>query len=135
MKILYVYLSMLVTFFAIDMVWLGLVAKKFYANQLGDLMADSPNWLVAIIFYACYIVGIYIFAVRPALVSGSVMTGLIYGALFGFFCYATYDFTNLATLKNWPTTMVYVDIIWGIVITGTTALIGSWVALKLGTSA
>lgn len=132
MKFVYIYLSMLVTFFAIDMVWLGAVAKKFYANQLGDRMAENPNWAVAALFYASYIVGIFIFAVRPAADNGSVLTGLIMGGLFGFFCYATYDFTNLATLKNWPVTMVWVDILWGVAITGVTAAIGSYVALKLG---
>lgn len=124
------YLGTLIAFFAIDMVWLGLVAKNFYRDQLGSLMADSPNWGVAIVFYLLYIAGIVFFAVKPALDADSLLKGTLYGALFGFFCYATYDLTNLATLKNWPPKMVVVDIIWGTVLTGTCATAGAWAALK-----
>lgn len=131
MTYLTAYLSTLIAFFAIDILWLGLVAKSFYKDQLGSLMLESPNWLVAIIFYAVYIIGILIFAVKPALDSEQLMKAAIYGALFGFFCYATYDLTNLATLKNWPPKMVVVDIIWGTVLTGSSAFIGAWVTMKL----
>lgn len=127
------YISTLITFFALDMLWLGLVARKFYANQLGNLMADSPNWLVAIVFYAMYIVGIVFFAIRPAIEAEQVLKATLYGALFGFFCYATYDLTNLATLRDWPTKMVFVDILWGIILTGSCATVGAWATLKFAT--
>jgi len=115
-----------VAFLVIDMIWLAGVAKSFYANQLGGLMADSPRWGVAIAFYLVYIIGIVFFASRFGLADGSVLTAALYGAAFGFFCYATYDLTNLATLKGWPPKMVMVDIVWGTVLTGSCAAIGVW---------
>lgn len=99
-------------FFLIDMLWLGVIAKDFYQSQ----MEVTVNWTAAIIFYLMYIVGIIIFAVAPALKTGDWMTALVWGALFGFFTYATYDLTNLATLKDWPLKLVFVDIIWGTVL-------------------
>jgi len=130
MTYLIAYVSTLIAFFALDMLWLGLIARKFYANQLGSLMADSPNWFVAIVFYAMYIVGIVFFAIRPAIEAEQVLKATLYGALFGFFCYATYDLTNLATLRDWPTKMVFVDILWGIILTGSCATVGAWATLK-----
>mgnify|MGYP003121094782 FL=1 len=130
MTYLIAYISTLIAFFALDMLWLGLIARKFYANQLGSLMADSPNWLVSIVFYAMYIVGIVFFAIRPAIEAEQVLKATLYGALFGFFCYATYDLTNLATLRDWPTKMVFVDILWGIILTGSCATVGAWATLK-----
>jgi uncharacterized membrane protein len=99
-------------FFIIDMIWLGVVARDFYREQIGFLLGPV-NWAAAIVFYLMYIVGIIIFAVTPALQSADWTKALIFGALFGFFTYATYDFTNLATLKDWPFTVVWVDILWG----------------------
>jgi len=130
MTYLIAYISTLIAFFALDMLWLGLIARKFYANQLGSLMADNPNWLVAIVFYAMYIVGIVFFAIRPAIEAEQVLKATLYGAMFGFFCYATYDLTNLATLRDWPTKMVFVDILWGIILTGSCATVGAWATLK-----
>ena len=118
-------------FFVIDMVWLAGVAKSFYAGQLGDMMRSPPNWGVAIGFYLIYIVGIVFFASRFGLSvseggAASIKVAALYGAAFGFFCYATYDLTNLATLKGWPPKMVVVDIIWGTILTGSCAAIGVW---------
>jgi uncharacterized membrane protein len=112
-KYIFSYIIATLSFFAIDMVWLGLIARNFYRNQIGHLMADDVNWPAAIIFYLLFILGIVIFAVSPALDTGKLSTALIYGALFGFFTYATYDLTNLATLKDWPMLMVVIDIAWG----------------------
>ncbi len=109
-------------FFIIDMFWLGVVAKVFYRSRLGHLMGDV-NWLAAIIFYLVFLVGLTIFATYPAVQSGSVKTALIFGALFGFFTYATYDLTNLATLRDWPLSIVVVDIIWGTVLGASVAAI------------
>jgi uncharacterized membrane protein len=112
------YIITTVIFFAIDMVWLGFVAKDFYRKHIGTLLAENVNWPAAIVFYLLYIGGILFFAVQPALKSGSWQTALLNGALLGMLCYATYDLTNMATLKNWSFTVVWVDIIWGIVLTG-----------------
>ena len=100
-------------FFAIDMLWLGFVAKNFYQTQLQHLLSPEVNWPAAFSFYFIYIAGILFFAVRPGLEAASLGKACLYGALFGFFTYATYDLTNLATLREWPMAVVIVDIAWG----------------------
>jgi uncharacterized membrane protein len=130
MKNILLYLITTVIFFAIDMVWLGFVAKDFYRKHIGGLLADNVNWLPAIIFYLLYIGGILFFAVHPAIKSGAWQTALLNGALLGMLCYATYDFTNMATLKNWSYTVVWVDIIWSIVLTGSVSTLSFFVARR-----
>lgn len=124
MQYVVAYLATGMVFLVIDFVWLAYVAKTFYRSQLGDLMAEQVNFLAAGGFYAIYIIGIVIFAVAPAMKSGDVGDALVYGALFGFFAYATYDMTNLATLRNWPVTMTWVDMAWGTVLTSSSASMG-----------
>ena len=109
-------------FFAIDMTWLGLVAKNFYSSQLGALLGPI-QWPAALVFYFLYIVGILVFVVVPALERGSLQYALVYGALFGFFAYATYDLTNLATLKNWPLAITLADMAWGVVLTSSVSTV------------
>jgi uncharacterized membrane protein len=117
----YLYLLTVPVFFIIDMLWLGFVAKDFYQAKLGYLLGPV-NWPAALTFYFVYIVGILIFAVVPTLTTGAPYTkALIMGALFGFFAYATYDLTNYATVKDWPLSVVVIDILWGIVLTGSVA--------------
>ena len=99
-------------FFIIDMFWLGVVAKNFYQARIGHLLGDV-NWVAAIIFYLVFLVGLTFFAMYPGVTAGKVGTAVLLGALFGFFTYATYDLTNLATLKDWPLSIVFVDILWG----------------------
>lgn len=127
MKLILSYFLTTLVFFAIDLTWLGLVAKKFYWQQLGDLLKENVNWTAAIIFYLIYIVGIFIFSILPAVENDSVKHALFYGALFGFFAYATYDLTNLATLKGFPVKVVFVDILWGIVLTGAVSTAGFYI--------
>ena len=110
------YLATLVAFFAVDMVWLGLVARTFYRKYLGFLMTPSPNWLAAILFYLLFVVGVLVLAVLPGLDAGSLKTTLLRGALFGLVAYATYDLTNLATIRDWPLVVTIVDLIWGTVL-------------------
>jgi uncharacterized membrane protein len=98
------------------MLWLGLVARTFYRKYLGFLMAPSPNWLAAIIFYLLFVVGIVVFAVLSGLETSSLKTTLLRAALFGLIAYATYDVTNLATVKDWPLIVTIVDLIWGTVV-------------------
>ncbi|WP_323756189.1 DUF2177 family protein [Roseivirga sp.] len=118
------YLLTTIVFFAIDLVWLGVVAKNLYNKHLGGLLADQVNWTAAIIFYLLFIVGIYIFAIVPAVNKESLKYAIMMGALFGFFTYATYDLTNLATLKDWPIKIVFIDIIWGSVLTAAVSASG-----------
>ncbi|MGB5363231.1 MAG: DUF2177 family protein [Aureibaculum sp.] len=130
MKTLTIYFITTIIFFAIDMVWLGFIAKSFYREKLGFILSPDVNWYAAVIFYLIYIGGILYFAVLPAMRDESWQTALIQGAVLGFLCYATYDLTNMATIKNWPLTVVLVDIVWGIVLTGSCALISYLVAMK-----
>ena len=107
------YLATIPVFFAIDMIWLGYLARDFYQSSLRHLLSPEVNWPAAFIFYFMYIAGILLFAVRPGLEAQSLGKACLWGALFGFFTYATYDLTNLATLQNWPLKVVVVDILWG----------------------
>jgi uncharacterized membrane protein len=118
------YFAILVAFFAIDMVWLGLVASTFYRKHLGFLMAPQVNWLAALIFYLLFVVGILVFAVLPGLEAGSLKTTILRAALFGLIAYATYDLTNLATLKDWPMVVTVVDLVWGTVLSAAVSLAG-----------
>ena len=124
------YLLTVPIFFAIDMVWLGLAARGFYKKHLDFILSDKVNWTAAIIFYLIFIAGILLFAVLPALERNSLGRAVLLGGLFGFFTYATYDLTNLATIKNWPLVVVIVDILWGIVLCSAVAAasfsVGNW---------
>jgi uncharacterized membrane protein len=122
MKIFLVYLITVPIFFIIDLVWLGVIAKGFYQKHLGYLMRPQINWVAAILFYLLFIIGIVLFAVKPALEVQKPVWALVYGALFGFFAYATYDLTNLATVKDWPVIVTVIDLIWGTVLCGSVAL-------------
>ena len=123
-KLILSYLATTVVFCAIDMLWLGFLAKDMYRKYLGNFLSDEVNWTAAIIFYLIFIVGIFIFAILPAVEKQSLLTAVIYGALFGFFTYATYDLTNLATMKDWPLNIVFIDIIWGAVLTASVSAAG-----------
>ena len=118
-------------FFAIDLIWLGVIAKNFYSRHLGRLLRERVNWTAAILFYLLYILGIMIFAILPGISSASLLRTLILGVLYGLFTYATYDLTNLATLKDWPVKIVVVDIFWGMVLCGLVSAGGFIVATRL----
>lgn len=126
-QIAYIYLATVPIFFAIDMVWLGVVARKFYANQLVAFLGDV-NWVAAMAFYLLYIGGILVFAVLPALRAGSLITAVALGAFLGLVAYATYDLTNYATIRDWPLAVTIVDMIWGAVLTGSVAALSYIVA-------
>jgi uncharacterized membrane protein len=126
-KLLISYLLTTLVFFAIDMAWLGFIAKDLYRKWLGSFLRDNINWTAAITFYLLFIIGIFYFSILPAVEKNSVAKAIISGALFGFFAYATYDLTNLATLKNWPLPIVFIDIIWGAVLTGLVSTAGFYI--------
>jgi len=117
------YLVTLISFLVIDGIWLTVVAKNFYAKHLGFLMAKNPNLIAALIFYLIYILALVVLVLSPALQKNSLQTAIIYGALFGLCCYATYDLTNLATIANWPLIVTIVDLIWGTVLSASVAAI------------
>lgn len=126
------YLIALSVFLAIDMVWLIFIAKDFYANQIGFLMAKNPNLVAAFIFYLIFIAGLIVFVINPALDKKMWTQALIMGAFFGLVTYATYDLTNLATVKNWPLIITIVDLIWGTVLSATVSVVTYFIAQKLG---
>jgi uncharacterized membrane protein len=126
-KLIISYLLTTVVFFAIDMAWLGFIAKNMYRKYLGSFLSDTVNWTAAIIFYLLFIVGIFYFAILPAVEKNSLTKAVLSGTLFGFFTYATYDLTNLATMKNWPLPIVFIDIAWGAVLTGLVSTAGYFI--------
>ena len=125
------FLIALPVFFIIDMIWLVLVAKNFYQEQIGFLMKPDINWLAAIIFYLLFIVGLVIFVISPAVEKNSWIHALLYGAFFGLITYATYDLTNLATLKDWPILVTVVDLVWGSVLAASVSVISYFIAMKI----
>jgi uncharacterized membrane protein len=124
-QMLLLYVLTLAVFFLIDMVWLGVVAKGFYRKHLGAMLNPKVNWAAAIIFYLLFIVGLVVFVVRPALSAGKPLEALLFGALFGLISYATYDLSNLATLKDWPVIVTVVDLVWGTVLGGSVSLVSA----------
>ena len=122
------YFIALPVFFAIDMIWLGFFAKSFYAQQIGFLMKPNINWTAAIVFYLIFIVGLVIFVISPAIEKSSWVFALCSGALFGFITYATYDLTNLATLKDWPLLVTAVDLAWGAVLAASVSVVTYFIA-------
>ena len=126
-KLLLSYALTFIVFFIIDMAWLGFIAKNIYKKYLGDLLSENVNWTAAIVFYLLFIVGIFIFVILPSVEKDSVRSAIVLGALFGFFTYATYDLTNLATLKGFPTTIVYIDLAWGAILTSIVSTAGFYI--------
>lgn len=125
------YAIALPVFFVIDMIWLGLIAKNFYSSQIGFLLKSEVNWTAAIIFYLIFIAGLVVFVISPAVEKSSWTHALLFGALFGFVCYATYDLTNLAVAKDWPLLVTIVDLAWGAVLAATVSTVTYFVATKL----
>jgi uncharacterized membrane protein len=125
------FLIALPVFLVIDLAWLVLVAKKFYQQQIGFLMKPDINWFAAIIFYLLFIAGLVIFVISPAIDKHSWVHAIIYGALFGLITYATYDLTNLATMKDWPLLVTVVDLIWGTVLSGSISVMTYFIAGKI----
>lgn len=121
------YVLTALVFFAIDIVWLRFVGQDVFRRQVGHLMRDDVNWLPALVFYLAFVVGILVFAVYPSVDKDSLLRAAGLGALFGFFTYATYDLTNLATLRDWPLTITIMDIVWGMVLTGAVSGIGFFI--------
>ena len=133
-KFIWAYGITLVVFLGCDSVWLGIMGQALYKPILGDILLPTFKPVPALLFYVLYLAGIMIFAVKPAFDSGRWSDATIYGALFGFFCYATYDLTNMATLRNWSLPLTLADLAWGSFLTGLSATAGyvlSSLALRL----
>jgi uncharacterized membrane protein len=124
------YFSTLFIFLGIDSIWLGLVAPKFYQAQIGHLMAEIVNLPAAGVFYLLFVGALVYFVVEPAVGSGEMRNVVLRGALFGLVTYATYDLTNLATLRDWPMLVTVIDLIWGTALTAMTSVVSVWVGRK-----
>ena len=122
--LLIAYIITAVLFLGVDFLWLTKIATDFYRSHMGDLLLPEFKGSIAALFYLGYILGIVVFAIQPALLASSFIPALLYGALFGFMAYGTYNFTNMATLKNWPTIVSIVDLTWGTCLTGASATAG-----------
>lgn len=120
------YLITFLTFLAIDSLWLGLVAPSFYRSQIGYIMAETPNYFAAGLFYLVFIFGMVVFIVEPGVREGTLMQSVSRGALFGLVTYATYDLTNLATVEGWPVLLTVVDLTWGTVLSAAVTLVSVW---------
>lgn len=108
-----IYSIALVLFLVIDAVWLGVISKNLYSKYMGSLMKQDINWYAAGLFYLLFIAGLTVFVIIPALQQNSFNHALVYGALFGLIAYATYDLTNITTLKNWSVLITCIDLVWG----------------------
>lgn len=127
-----IYLFMIPVFFLLDMIWLGIVAKGFYHSRLAGLLSENVNWAAAVIFYLLFLAGLLFFVVQPAADQDSLVQGLLRGLFFGLITYATYDLTNLATLKNWSLSLSLVDILWGMILSAAVGTAGVGFARWLG---
>jgi uncharacterized membrane protein len=110
-------------FLAIDLLWLGVIARQFYRSQIGHLLKPEVNWVAASVFYVLFLCGLIVFVIGPALQKNSLLHALLFGALFGLVTYATYDLTNLAVAKDWPLLVTIVDLLWGAVLSATVAVV------------
>ena len=126
MKIAIAYAASAVTFLLMDAVWLGFIAKPWYQSGLGHLMAAKVNLTAALAFYALYILGLWFFAIKAAWLGGDWRTAAFLGAAYGFFAYATYDLTNLATLRDVSVKIALIDLAWGTFVSAIAATAGFW---------
>jgi uncharacterized membrane protein len=126
-KLLLPYLAIVVTMMILDVIWIGGVARPLYNRGIGHLMTAQPNWFAAVAFYLLYAVGLMAFVVRPR-ARGDWRLAAAWGAAFGFMTYMTYDLTNLATLRDWPLSLSFIDVAWGCIATGLAATAGRLVS-------
>ena len=131
LKHLAVYFSFLLSLVVIDLIWLLGIAKNLYRDEMGSLMASEPKLLAGLGFYLLYALGASIFVIIPAISKQSWLYAVQYGALFGLFCYMTYDLTNLAVIRDFPVRLAFIDIVWGSAVTAASATISYWVGTRV----
>jgi uncharacterized membrane protein len=131
LKYFAVYFSFLLTLIIIDLIWLLGIARNLYRDEMGSLMASEPKFWAGLAFYLLYALGVSIFVIFPAISKQSWIYAAQYGALFGFFCYMTYDLTNLAVIRDFPMRLAFVDIVWGSAVTALSATIAYWVGNQM----
>ncbi|HWU61342.1 MAG TPA: DUF2177 family protein [Ensifer sp.] len=129
-KALIAFIALSIAFLLFDTIWLGLIAVDFYKETIGHLLAPKPNFVAAAVFYLIYLAGTVHFVVLPAVAHASVLKATKQGALFGLVTYATYDLTNMATMRDWPLSVTLADLAWGIFITAACSTISAWSVRK-----
>jgi uncharacterized membrane protein len=129
-KLLLPYAAIVATMMVLDVIWIGAVARPLYSRGIGHLMAARPNFAAAVAFYLLFAIGLMAFVVLPR-APGDWRMAAAWGALFGFMAYMTYDLTNLATLRDWPLALSFIDTAWGCAATGLAATAGKLVADKV----
>ncbi|MGM0446002.1 MAG: DUF2177 family protein [Bacillota bacterium] len=126
-----VYILAFLVFIIIDSIWLGLITKKLYRKQIGFLLKENFDMKVALVFYLVFIVGLVFFVLNNAIINQSWQYALFAGMFYGFITYATYDITNLATIKDWPVMLTVIDIIWGSLLCGATSIITYFISINI----
>ena len=116
-----------IIFLIIDVVWLSITVKSLYRPALGDLLKDKPVMWAAVLFYIIYMIGVALIILKPALANDSILQALWTGVVFGVVAYGTYNLTNMATVKNWSASIVWIDMIWGGLLTGFSSAVGIYV--------
>ena len=119
-----------VIFLIIDLIWLSYMVKNFYRPNLGPLLTDKPVMWAAILFYLVYVLGLSVIILMPAIDNNSIYQAFWNGIIFGVVAYGTYNFTNMATVKNWSANVVFIDVIWGGILTGTSSALGIYLTKK-----
>jgi len=132
MRYLLAYLGSGLVMAVLDAIWLTAAGPRLYRPAIGELLAPSPDMRAAVVFYLIYVAGIVVLAVTPALREGSALKALVFGAVLGLVCYATYDLTNQATLRVWPVHVTLIDMAWGAFLTAAASLGGYWLARRFG---
>ncbi len=125
------YLIALPVFITFDLLWLGLVAKNFYQEQVGFLMRSDVNLIAATLFYLVFVAGLVLFVIYPAQEKGSMVYALMFGAAFGLVTYASFDLTSLALIKGWPILVTVIDMLWGMFIAASVSAITCFIVSKI----
>ena len=118
-------------FLAIDILWLSFSVKSFYRPNLGNLLLDKPVFWAAALFYVVYVIGVTIIVIQPSLNNNSLFQAFFIGCVLGIVAYGTYNLTNMATIKGWSPYVVFVDMLWGGILTGTSSTLGIIIAKKI----
>lgn len=121
------YFIALPIFIILDLLWIGVIANGFYKKHIGHLMTSNINLIAVVLFYVIFLAGLVTFVLIPSLEARSIVRSIMYGALFGLVTYATYDFTNLATLKNWSVLVTVVDLFWGAFLSASVSGLTFWI--------
>ncbi len=120
-----------VVFLIIDVIWLSFATKSFYRPLLGDLLSEKPVLWAAGLFYILYMFGMAVIVIQPCIEPTAITRSLYTGFIFGLVAYGTYNLTNMAVIKNWSSTVVFVDMFWGATLTAISSTTGIYLAKKI----